>query len=352
MNEMLTFFIGSYTEYPIPDFGGIGHGISTVQLNTETAELRTLHKEMTRNPSYLALSDDHQFLYCLTELDESENPQVRAYRINTDFSLEFLNEQHISGGYPCHLAIHENSVLVACYATGNVIQFALDASGKLLEAKKEYRHKGSSSNVRRQEEAHAHQVAIHPNKKDIYVCDLGIDMLKAYEIKEGELISKTAKDCKVTEGGGPRHMVFNREGSLAYVLNELTGAVSVLQKKEDVFKEIRTYPSLPDDFMKVPSASAIRLHPTGTYLYAANRALEAISIFMIFENRLKLIEYQFTKGQELREFNISPDGKWLIACHQNSHDVVVYQIESDGKLSERYRTKEILSPVCVVFPKP
>ena len=102
---MQILFIGSYTEYPIPSFGGIGHGIYTVQLNTENGELSTLHTERARNPSYLTISHDNRFLYCNTELDENENPKVRAYKINKDFSLDFINEMPISGGYPCHINI-------------------------------------------------------------------------------------------------------------------------------------------------------------------------------------------------------------------------------------------------------
>ncbi|MEM1134496.1 MAG: lactonase family protein [Bacteroidota bacterium] len=348
---MLTFFIGSYTEYPIPDFGGIGHGIYTVRLETETGELTTIHTENTRNPSYLAISNDNKFLYCNTELDESDNPKVKAYRINDDFSLEFLNEQPIAGGFPCHIAKHNNNILIACYATGNLLQFPLDKTGKLLECQKDYHHIGSSVNKARQEAPHAHQVVIHPNKEDIYVCDLGIDTLKAYHFKDTELVLNEKQDCEVSKGGGPRHMVFNTNGSLAYVLNELTGAVSVLQSTGGSFDELNTYSTLPNDYQGEPSGSAIRIHPNGQFLYAANRKLEAITIFSIVDNKLQLIDYQYTKGEEVREFNITPDGKWLIACHQNSHDTVVYRIKEDGKLIETYRTKEMLSPVCIVFPK-
>lgn len=347
--ETLTFFIGSYTEYPTPGFGGKGEGIYTIQMNMETGKLTTVHAEKARNPSYLAISNDNNFLYCNTELDESENPKVRAYKIRSDFSLELLNEQAIPGGYPCHITVHENNVLVACYATGNVLQYPLDSSGKIMDVKKEVCHSGSSINEGRQEAPHAHQVSIHPNKKDIYVCDLGIDTVKAYHLKEGELQSNTEKDCLVTKGGGPRHMVFNEVGNLAYLLNELTGSVSVLLNKSGAFEEIETHASLPNDFKKVPSASAIRLHPNGKYLYVANRTLEAITIFRIEEDKLRVLECQYTGGGELREFNITPDGKWLIACHQNSHDTVVYKIQEEGKLIEAYRTKEILSPVCIVF---
>ena len=345
----LTFFVGSYTEYPIPGFGGIGKGIYTVRLNTDTGELTTLHTKMARNPSYLALRNDNRFLYCPTELDTNAQPKVQAYKVKSDLSLEFSNEQSISGGYPCHLSFHENNILLACYATGNVIQYPLDASGSLLPSVKEYRHQGASINEARQEGPHAHQVIIHPNKMDIYVCDLGIDTIKAYRLQEDQLVPNAHKDIAVSKGGGPRHMVFNTKGSLGYVLNELSGKVSVVQEQEGVFQEVATYNSLPDNYTEQPSASAIRLHPGGKYLYTANRSAELLTIFQVLENGLVCVGYQHTRGEEIREFNITPDGRWLIAAHQNSHDMVVYRILRDGKLDEVYRTKEILSPVCITF---
>lgn len=348
---MLTFFIGSYTEYPIPGFGGIGGGIYTVRLNTETGELTIVHTENARNPSYLTISKDNKFLYCNTELDEKDSPMVKAYKIKNDLSLEFLNEQPISGGYPSHIETFNNNILIACYATGNLLQYPLDESKKLMDCQKNHHHKGSSINKARQEAPHPHQVSIHPNKKDIYVCDLGIDTIKAYHFQSGELVQNEKKDIDVTIGGGPRHMVFNKGGGLAYVLNELTGAVAVLKNIDGNFEELITYSTLPNDYKGEPSASAIRIHQNGKFLYTANRKLEALTIFSIVEDKLELIAYQYTGGDEVREFNITPDGKWLIACHQNSHDMVVYKIEDDGKLEETYRTKEILSPVCIVFPK-
>ncbi|UII74754.1 lactonase family protein [Flagellimonas sp. HMM57] len=346
---LLTFFIGSYTEYLNPDFGGTGKGIYTVQLNEETGEVYTVSVQSSRNPSYLTISMDNQFLYCTTELDITEAPQVQAYKIHSDYSLQILNQQSILGTYPCHLSLFKNTILTACYGTGNMLQFPLMASGELKSVQREYRHSGSGSNKIRQEAPHAHHVAVHPNQKDVYVCDLGVDTVKAYTFTDGILKPNPEKDCEVTKGGGPRHLVFNIDGSIAYVINELTANVSVLKCSDGVFQEIATYASLPMDFKGIPSASAIRFYPNKQVLYVANRSLEAISIFKIIEDTLELLEITRTGGEELREFNITPDGKWLLAGHQNSHDLVVYKIEKDGRLSETYRTREILSPVCITF---
>ena len=346
-----TFFIGSYTQFLSPEIRGSGEGIYTVQLNEETGELSVLHTKKTVSPSYLSLSADNKYLYCNTEVIEEDYPLVQAYRIKDDFSLQFLNEQPISGGCPCHIEVLNNRVFVACYISGNMLEYPIDESGKLLECVKSHQHKGSSVNLERQEAAHAHQVAIHPNKEDIYVCDLGIDTIKAYGAQKTPLVSNYLKDIEVVKGGGPRHLVFNRDGSLGYVINELTGMVSVLKYIRNKFEQIGSYSSLPDSYKDLPSASAIRIHPNSSFLYIANRNFDAITIFRIKGDSLELLDYQHTNGKEIREFNISPNGNWLIACHQNSNDTIVFKVKPDGRLMEVHRTKAIKTPVCVTFLK-
>jgi 6-phosphogluconolactonase len=343
------FFIGSYTQRLSSEIIGLGEGIYTVQIDNNTGELQVLHAVKSINPSYLVTSHDNKFLYCSTEVSVHEKPKVKAYKIQNDFSLEFLNEQPVNGGFPCHIETLNNTVLIACYETGNVLQFPIDESGGLMPSINNQQHLGHSINKERQEGPHAHQVVVHPNKEDVYVCDLGIDTIKAYTFRGANFLANNDKDVLVTKGGGPRHLVFNKKGDLAYVMNELTGCVSVLKATNQIFKQVETYPSLPTAYTSLPSGSAIRLHPNETFLYAANRTLDAITIFKIQGDNLELIDYQFTNGNELREFNITPDGKWLIACHQNSHDTVVYQIKADGTLKETYRTKNIKTPVCVTF---
>ncbi|MEE9361693.1 MAG: lactonase family protein [Cellulophaga sp.] len=346
---MSVFFVGSYTQMLIPEIIGKGSGIYTVQLNDETGELSILHTLKTVNPSYLVISEDGQFLYCNTEVDAAFHPKVQAYKINEDFSLEFLNEQPIPGGFPCYIEKHKNNILVACYQTGNIIHYTLSESGKLQPYAKNHQHFGSSINKDRQESPHAHQVTVHPNKNQVFACDLGTDTIKAYHFKKEVFLTDKQNDIVITKGGGPRHLVFNKNGKYAYAINELSGAISVLKNNENKFKEINTYSTLPSTYTNVPSASAIRIHPNQQFLYAANRTLDAITIFRINEDKLEVVDYHYTNGKELREFNLTPNGKWLIACHQNSDDTIVYQIKLDGKLAEKYRTQDLKTPVCVVF---
>lgn len=332
-----------------PTFGGDGRGIYTMSLNTETGEVNVLHIKQATNPSYIALSDDSNFLYSITEVSQEEEPVVQAYKIKEDFSLEFANSELIDGNYPCHILYTSKGVLVSCYGSGNVLQFPVLPSGEVSESIANHKHSGFGVNPDRQEKPHAHQAAIHPNGIDVFVSDLGIDMLKAYKFSGDSLVINENNDVSVLTGGGPRHMVFNENGKLGYVLNELTGVVSVIEEKKGKFNVVNSFNSLPSSYRGQPASSAIRIHPSGKYLYAANRIFEAITIFKIENDELQPIDYKYTEGETIREFNISPDGNWLIAAHQNSDDLVVYQIGVDGKLTEKFRTKEIQSPVCIAF---
>ena len=346
---MLIFFVGSYTTMLSLNFGGSGQGIYTVAMDVSTGKVKVVHTMKAKNPSYLTMSGDNRFLYAITEVSATEEPKVQAYAIREDYSLEPLNEQPLLGEYPCHITYSKHGLIISNYGSGTVEQFPVAADGRVLPRVANFKHSGFGINAERQEGPHAHQAFVLANQKDVFVADLGIDMLKAYEFDDGVLVQNASRDVHLEHGGGPRHMVFDAQSRYGYVVNELTGVISVLNINGKGYNVIHSYNSLPNIFRGKPSSSAIRLHPNGEYLYVANRELDALTIFRINEGELKLVDYVYTEGETIREFNISPDGKWLIACHQDSDDLVVYSIMDQGKLEEQYRTKEVVSPVCVVF---
>ncbi|WP_139059121.1 lactonase family protein [Polaribacter reichenbachii] len=347
MNNTI-LFIGGYTEMLTPTFGGHSEGIYTLSFNENTGALSLLHITKTRNPGYLVISDCKQFLYTFTEVVREKNPVVKAYRIESNFSLTYLNELAIEGSLPCHISYKNNAVFLACYGSGSVSRFLVDVNGRLLKETHHFTHKGSSVNKERQEMAHAHQVLFHPKKKELYVADLGIDAIKTYNIDNGFLSIKE-KDIITKKGFGPRHIVFSENGKLGYCIGELTGEIAILKEEKEKYIPIKYVQSLPKHFSETPSASALRIHPNQQFLYAANRTLDAITIFSILVDDLVLLDYQFTNGKTLREFHILPSGKWLIACLQDSDETVVYQIKNDGTLIEKNRTTLVKSGVCIAF---
>ncbi len=344
----ISFFIGCYTEMLLPDFGGSGKGIYAVSLHEDTGELKLMHTQFLRNPSYLTI--DNGCLYAVSEVMLESEAKVSAFKIGSEHQLEFLNEQPVYGSLPCHVNSSNGQLLVACYGTGNLLSYPLRANGEIGPNSNNFKHSGKSINQERQESPHAHQVMEHPDGVHIFVPDLGVDKVKVYGFNNDNVLEALSDyDIEIPKGNGPRHMVFNSAGNMAYVMNELSGKIAVLKKNSETFECVALFDSLPSSFNEVPSGAAIRIHPNGQFLYIGNRTIDAITIFKIEGEALEVIDYQHTNGTTLREFNVSPDGKWLIACLQDSNEVISYKILESGLLEEKSRTTDIISPVCVCF---
>lgn len=329
------------------DFGGSGEGIYAIEMNVNTGELNVLRTYFLRNPAYLVRNSKR--LYAVSELENFEEAKVTAFNIQEDYGLKYINQQGIEGSLPCHINFLNSHLFISCYGSGNLLNYPVGDNGEILAFKSNFKHTGSSVTIERQESPHAHQIVIHPNRKYLFVPDLGIDKIKGYTFENDILKPENSMDISITSGNGPRHMVFNSEGDIGYVMNELTGKVSIIKQHNGKFEVLSAVPALPGTYKDVPSGSAIRLHPNGKYLYAANRTIDIITIFHVEGNHLNLLNYQYTQGKTIREFNISPNGEWLIACLQDSNEVISYNIQPNGLLEERSRTDAVASPVCVCF---
>ncbi|AWG23092.1 hypothetical protein FFWV33_16945 [Flavobacterium faecale] len=342
------FFIGSYTHMLTPTFGGRGDGIYVVHID-EQGTVELVHTVPTENPAYLAISDDNRFLYTITE--KEQDAVVKAFTIHADFSLSFLNQELIPGSLPCHLVYCNGHIVVACYGSGNVLHYQTQADGKIMPHASHHIHTGKGVNASRQEAPHAHQAVLHPDQKTLFVPDLGIDTVKVYELGSSYLQPKPDLDITTVAGGGVRHLVFNKAGTLGYLSHELTGQVSVLEQQNLNWEVVELHESLPASYAGTPIASAIRLHPNERFLYAANRGYDGITVFEVQANSLQLKHHFKTHGEELREFNITPDGRFLIACHQISDQIMTFKIQEDGSCELISQTDSLISPVCVCFLK-
>jgi 6-phosphogluconolactonase len=344
-----TFFVGSYTQMIVPGFGGSGTGIASVILNELTGELNVETEVETKNPGYITLSDDKKYLYALTESFKEDKPTVKSYRILSDKSLKFINEQVIPGELACHIHYHKEAIFIVCYGTGSVLMYPVEKeSGSLLPLGNEVIHKGNSIHETRQESPHPHQICFLQCDNIFLVPDLGLDSIKAYKQTNNGFESFVDFDIKISAGNGPRHLVLSKNNIFAYVINELTGNITVLKKEGDRYKFISEISSLPKGFVG-NGASAIRLHPNNEFLYVANRGSETISIFKVEDETLRYVGIESTKGKTLREFNISPSGNWLIACLQDSNELISYKVQNNGTLIEKNRNTSVISPVCLIF---
>lgn len=352
MKTMALFYTGSYTQEGAPAANPTGKGIGCFQLNTETGEVHLLRYTTQRSPSYLVVSNDKKFLYAVEEMYENLNPEVYAYKVESDGKLTLLNTQKITGDYACHLAIIQDRLVVANYLSGNALSYPILQDGSLAPCTQIIQHEGKGFNDERQEAAHAHM--IYPFKSNqMYVVDLSLDKAKAYEL---EAMSKKWKespklDITIDAGSGARHMVLDEKEETAYVLSELTGELFVADLRGNETEIGQKISFIPETHRGAIGGAAIRIHPNGQFLYASNRGSETIAVFRIdnVSRQLSLVAHRSTEGKTPRDFNIDQSGKWLIAANQDSNTLVVFGINiDDGTLSMKSKF-EVETPVNICW---
>ncbi|WP_170179735.1 lactonase family protein [Flavivirga rizhaonensis] len=311
-----------------------------------------LYKLKSKNAAYIALNEEKNLLYSFQEVTKEKNPKLCTYSI-IDGQFKLINEQVISGGLPCHLLKIEDRdlLVVACYQTGSVLVYPLDRNGIPKSASQEIIHVGFSINALRQESAHAHMISYNIHDGLIYVPDLGMDKIMVYKITDNNQLQENHQ-IEIPKGGGPRHMVFHPSNHYAFVMNELTGAVSLLKNNNGKFAWIQNTSSLSIDHFGEASSSAIKISKTGRFIYCGNRSNHTISILEFDEETrvLKFVGSQSTFGKTPRDFTLSPSGNWLLVANQDSDTIVVFAInEQAGLLNKAQENKESKSISCLKF---
>ncbi|MCH1440375.1 MAG: lactonase family protein [Rubripirellula sp.] len=337
-------------------------GIYHCLLDTSTGKLSEpeLAAEVS-GPGFLALHPEHHHLYAVGKWDGV--PSVIAYRILNNGKksvLQWENALPIGDGTAAHVAVDPTGqmLLTAQYGGGSVAAFSLKADGSLDLATDLIKHDGGSRAVPgRQEAPHAHWVGFSPDNRFAFVPDLGLDKVVIYKIEP-----KTAKLTvhgygEVPAGGGPRHMKFHPNGNIIYVLNELALSVTVFDYDTDEGTMIakQTIPTIAPELLQkeiFKSASEIRVHPSGKYVYSANRGHDTITAFRVDQanGELSVIEVEPVRGATPRNFNLDPSGRWLLAAGQDSHTLAAFAINTDtGELTYNRSNVTAPSAICVLF---
>ena len=395
-NQTHILYVGSYTEIVAGDFGGHGEGISCFAFDTSNGELKLLNKQFQINPSYLSIASimhrssielenkSSTYLFAVSEILASKKPVIHTYTINENYTLSLLDTKAIEGGCPCHIHYFKNKegqsfTATACYETGNLLIHNINVEPttdvNFHETLNIY-HKGSSQHPTRQTSAHTHCASFDIQSNKLLVCDLGLDQVKVYSIqKKNNIDNKTENNIEfevveeqvilLPAGSGPRHICFGENYAYGFIINELTGSITIIkhsaEKKEyeikgtydtkgqlsDSLKEsVNTSTSIDTDL----GAAAIRVSADGRFVYTSMRSDNTIRLFEFdrISESLNYIASYPTGGRTPRDFTIDPTGKWLLVAHQDSDTIAIFNVNSyNGTLSLFNTVENIKSPVCL-----
>jgi 6-phosphogluconolactonase len=302
-------------------------------------------------------------VYALTQIPSEEKKStgaVAAFALEPESGeLRLLNVQGTNRNSLTHLAVDETGrmVVAASYSGGYVVSFPLQSDGQLGAQASMIDQQGPfGPNRSRQEAAHPHSVTLSPDNRFAFVADLGSDRVFAYRLipEEGRIASHQPEFTSVDPGAGPRHTRFSPDGKSFYVLNELTGTVSVCRydSGRGAAEPFQLVSTSPDNYTGRNSASEIRAHPNGRFVYAANRGHNGIAVFArdVNTGELTRVEIVSTGGETPRNFALTPDGEWLLCAHQASNNLTVFRVDSKtGRLSQTEHTAQVPKAVCVLF---
>ncbi len=337
-------------------------GIYHCTLNTTTGKLSDpeLVAEVG-GPGFLAMHPSGSHLYAVCSVQGK--PSVAAYIIERQqgkVSLALANAVEIGDGGAAHVAVDPTGrmLLTAQYGGGSVAAFSLNEDGSLQGRTQLIDHMGGSNVVSgRQKQPHAHWVGFSPDNRFAFVPDLGMDKVVIYKVDVATAKITPHGFGVVPPGGGPRHMKFHTNGKWVYVLNELDLSVTVFDynAKAGTMTPKQTILTVPKAQLakeKFKSASEIRVHPSGRFVYSANRGHDTITAFRVNQDngQLSVIEREHVRGATPRNFNIDPSGHWLLAAGQDSHTLACFEVNQEsGELT--YNRSNVFAPsaICVLF---
>ena len=336
-------------------------GIYVYKFNTETGENSFVSSVKTSNPSFLAISPNRKFVYAVNEDADSTRftvtGHIAAFSFNkTTGQLTFINKQESGGKHPCYVSVDKTGkwIFAGNYSSGSLAVLPIKSNGSLDSATQVIQHEGSSVVAGRQDEPHVHATFLSPDNKMLYVPDLGIDkvMIYNFDLKKGKLKVATYPFVMTEPGAGPRHIDIHPNGKYAYLMEELTGSVSVYRITKGGYLDlIQNISGLPRDFTGIVGSADIHVSPDGKFLYCSNRGeSNTIGIFSINKSngQLQWIDHQSTLGKTPRNFNFDPSGNFLLVANQNSDEIVIFKRDKQtGLLTDTGKRINVSKPVCL-----
>ncbi len=346
MNEVDTILVGTYTKEG-------SEGIYTLAFNNNTGKVEGISLATNAtNPTFLAWNNDKTSFYAVNAIDGKGG--ISSYDWNNG-QPSLTNHLSPEESSPCHVVLSNDGRLAASanYGTGGVAVYSIKENGSIGSITGTVFNTGEFGPSPRQKSPHAHCGMFSKDDKFLYIVDLGLDEILTYPVAEDGSIGDAMSAVKMEPGDGPRHMIFNKAGDMAFVVNELSSSVASFSVDRSTGKlsVIDRKSTLPDGYKEDSYCADIHLSPDEKFLYASNRGHDSMAVYAVSEDgKLTLVEIEPEEIVWPRNFMIHPSGKYMLVANQNANNVTVYTINSEtGELAYTGESVEVFSPVCLVI---
>ena len=331
-------------------------GIYVYKFNSKDGSVKEVSHVKTSNPSFLAISQNEKYVYAVNENADStgKGGSVTSFSFDRKSGmLTKINSQSSEGNHPCHVETDKTGkwLFASNYSSGSLSMLPINTDGSLGPSTTIQQHSGSGKH-QRQKGPHAHGAIISNDNRQLFVTDLGIDkvMIYSFDASTGKLTSSGLPFVQSIPGSGPRLFTFHPSNKFAYVIEELTGTVSVYKYRKGKLEIKQRISTLPAGDTSFAGSADIHVSSDGKFLYASNRGdVNTIAIYRINKKgELTLKGHQSTLGKTPRNFSIDPSGKFLLCENQNSDEIVIFKRDvTTGLLTDNGNRVSVGKPVCI-----
>ncbi len=344
-------------------------GISVYTIDPATGVLSLIQTLPSDNAFYFAFDADQSHLYAVNVIGDyngGANGSAEAYARDPETGmLTFLNRVDSGGAVSAQPAVSPSGkwLLVANYSGANVTVLPIEADGSLGEVANEVKREGTGPNTERQDQSRPHAAVFDPAGNFVAVADLGTDNVVIYSLDDttGALTEVSSVDA--APGAGPRHIAFNADGTVMYVVNELDATINVYAydgESGQIGELLQTVSTVPDPFDGVKSTAEIAVHPSGKFLYNTNRGFEdtvtpegdAVVAWAINpdDGTLTLIGHTTEEIGQAWSFAFDTGGENLYAANYTDSTVTQFSIDQEtGMLTFTGNSTDVPFPFVIVI---
>ena len=254
-----------------------------------------------------------------------------------------------SGAYrgedPCYVSTNGALLAVANYTGGTLGVYRLREDGGVAPLDSLLISGTGGPDLSRQETPHVHCAVFTPDGKYLLFSEFSADEIGRLDVGPRS-VRNYCRAATLPPDSGPRHLLFDPSGTHLYVIGELSGDITVFDYDAGALTYKQTVKA---DRLDARGAADIHFSPDGKFLYASLRLRgDGIAIFSVDpDSLLTYAGYQAT-GAHPRNFNITPNGKFVLVACRDTDSVEIYaRYSATGLLTPTGRTISVPRPAFV-----
>lgn len=195
-------------------------------------------------------------------------------------------------------------------------------------------------------DAKAHAIMTDASNRFAFVPHTGPNAIYQFHFDEKTgLLSPSEPPIVNTEANtGPRQLAFHPSRDQVFFDYEQGSAIASFNfdrlTGQLAFRE--RLPSIPADFTETNSNARIEIHPSGEFVYVANRGHNSLAGYRVDSHTGKLTSLGQTPTEPTpRGFTIEPFGRYLYAAGQSSNRLAAFRIDRKTGSLTRFATYNV-----------